>query len=326
METEKEQPVPRVPEDPLAPEEPSTSKVKFDETTIQVTDLERDSGQEQEDEYLEVRSAVDLTDDVNMPAETFRAYAIGILFTCIGAAVSNVTDLREQPLVIDSGVVQLISLPIGKFWARYMPDIRVGFGRWSFKLNPGPFTIKEHALIVIMANVGVGWPPYAVGLLIVQLKKFGISCFYLVLISDQNFGFMYGFLLCLTTEMLGYGFAGLCRRWLLYPKDMIWPSQLSTSAFLNTMHRDKNPRANGWTISRYHLFFLSLVAMFGYSFLPQLVPALSGLNLLPMIWPQNKIINCIFGLHTGLAFLPLTLSYQTVVAFLGEMRNISSYV
>jgi hypothetical protein len=85
------------------------------------------------------------------------------------------------------------------------------------------------------------------------------------------------------------------------------------------MHRDKNRPANGWTISRYRFFFISLVAMCMYSFIPQLVPFLKGMNVLPMIWPENKVINTLFGIHSGLAMLPLTLSYQSIIAFLGEI-------
>lgn len=38
--------------------------------------------------------------------------------------------------------------------ARVLPDYRVPLGRWSFSLNPGPFSIKEHAIIGIAANAG----------------------------------------------------------------------------------------------------------------------------------------------------------------------------
>lgn len=36
-----------------------------------------------------------------------------------------------------------------------------------------------------------------------------------------------------------------------------------------------------------------------------------------MIWPKSKIVNTLFGVELGLNLLPLTLSYQTAVAFLG---------
>lgn len=54
---------------------------------------------------------------------------------------------------------RIIAYPFGKILAWILP-IRVwrvpGFlGGWRFSLNPGPFNIKEHALIGMMANISV---------------------------------------------------------------------------------------------------------------------------------------------------------------------------
>ena len=51
----------------------------------------------------------------------------------------------------------LVSLPIGKLWALYLPNVTV----FGVELNPGPFTIKEHVIITIMASVGSS-PAYVV--------------------------------------------------------------------------------------------------------------------------------------------------------------------
>jgi hypothetical protein len=51
----------------------------------------------------------------------------------------------------------LLTYPICKAWARYLPNISL----FGFSLNPGPFTIKEHVIITIMASVG-GSSAYAV--------------------------------------------------------------------------------------------------------------------------------------------------------------------
>ena len=47
-------------------------------------------------------------------------------------------------------VPQVLSFPLCNAWARYMPNVSI----FGFPLNPGPFTIKEHVIITIMANVG----------------------------------------------------------------------------------------------------------------------------------------------------------------------------
>jgi hypothetical protein len=46
-----------------------------------------------------------------------------------------------------------VSFPIGKLWALYVPNVTL----LGVELNPGPFTIKEHVLITIMASVASGF-------------------------------------------------------------------------------------------------------------------------------------------------------------------------
>jgi hypothetical protein len=48
-------------------------------------------------------------------------------------------------------VAQLLLFPIGKAWER-LPRWRVPLGRFTFDVNPGKFTIKEHAVIVIVSR------------------------------------------------------------------------------------------------------------------------------------------------------------------------------
>lgn len=42
-------------------------------------------------------------------------------------------------------------------------------GGWEFSFNPGPFNIKEHVLIFMMANVAVN-PAYAMNVIVVSEK------------------------------------------------------------------------------------------------------------------------------------------------------------
>ena len=64
----------------------------------------------------------------------------------------------------------LLSYPIGKAWARYLPNVSL----FSMSLNPGPFTIKEHVIITIMATAS-DVPAYAV------CTEFGniLQCYFL---------------------------------------------------------------------------------------------------------------------------------------------------
>ena len=66
----------------------------------------------------------------------------------------------------------LLSYPIGKAWARYLPNVSL----FSMSLNPGPFTIKEHVIITIMASVGDG-TAYAVGTQFGNILQCYLLCF-----------------------------------------------------------------------------------------------------------------------------------------------------
>ena len=47
-------------------------------------------------------------------------------------------------------VAQLLTFPLGRLVARFLPRVRI----LGHSLNPGPFTIKEHVVVTIMAGVG----------------------------------------------------------------------------------------------------------------------------------------------------------------------------
>ena len=126
--------------------------------------------------YPEVRSAVSNTDDPTMPSSTFRAWAVGLIWAILIPGVNQLFFFRYPSVTIDQvreafphGVSvsllgsqllnrilrskflpQLLTLPICKAWARYLPNISF----FGVPLNPGPFTVKEHVIITIMAAVG----------------------------------------------------------------------------------------------------------------------------------------------------------------------------
>ena len=56
-------------------------------------------------------------------------------------------------------ITLLLSFLMGKLWARYVPTVSL----FGISLNPGPFTVKEHVIITIMAGIGAA-PAYAVSI------------------------------------------------------------------------------------------------------------------------------------------------------------------
>lgn len=188
--------------------------------------------------------------------------------------------------------------------ARVMPTRLFRLFKFQFRLNPGPFNVKEHVLITIMANCGAG-TAYAVDIIVIQ------RVFY-----KQDFGFLANLLLILTTQLVGYGMAGILRRYLVYPAAMIWPSNLVTVALFNTLHTREELAQGQWT--RQKFFAVFSVASFCYYWIPAYIfPVVTSLTLLCYIDPKNGVLSQLTG-SQGLGMGVLSLDWNTITAFLGS--------
>lgn len=52
--------------------------------------------------------------------------------------------------------------------------------------------------------------------------------------------FSYQIVIALGTNFIGYGIAGICRRFLVYPSYCVWPTSLVTMALNNSFHDGKS--------------------------------------------------------------------------------------
>jgi OPT family oligopeptide transporter len=208
----------------------------------------------------------------------------------------------SQPTVFPSNVAQLLAYPFGKLLDHVLPDW--GFTLYGVRhsLNPGPFTRKEHMLITIMANVASG-TPYTNNIIWIQyLKRY----------FNQPYAgrFAYQILVALSTNLIGYGMAGVTRRFLVYPVYCVWPASLSTIALNTAFHSRENEPVEGpggriFRISRYKFFLLAMAAMFVYFWFPDnLFLALSKFSWITWIAPNNVALTAVAGFNNGLGFNP----------------------
>src|SRR4051794_12675812 len=102
-----------------------------------------------------------------MPCNTFRMWSLGLLFTAAVSFVNQFFYLRQTQISIGYSVVALVSLPLGHLMARVLPTRQMNLFGWSFSLNPGPFSVKEHILIGTMTAVNTS-TAYAVDIVILQ--------------------------------------------------------------------------------------------------------------------------------------------------------------
>jgi hypothetical protein len=72
----------------------------------------------------------------------------------------------------------------------------------------------------------------------------------------------YGFCMLLAAQLMGYGLAGITRRFLIYPANMIWYFVLSQMSMNRAFIENINIPANGWKASKFKFFWIA----FGIAF------------------------------------------------------------
>ena len=214
--------------------------------------------EEEDSPYAEVRASVSNIDDPEMPTMTFRMWSLGLTLVFIGVSLNTFFTFRSPAPSLMSSLILLIAYPFGKALAFILPTRTWVFprhlGGGEFTLNPGPFNIKEHVLIYMMANVAA-FPSSVMKVIVVADRYYGLS-----------FGPGFETLLILATLLTGFGLAGLCRGLFVKPPSMIWPQNLVSSTFFNTLHAEDEDRSTG--IGRYRFFIYVMTGTFLWTFLP----------------------------------------------------------
>jgi hypothetical protein len=190
--------------DPNLPEEYETRRNRDSHDSIADDEaglIKDDDEEDVEDSpYPEVRAAVKNYDE-DLPCNTVRAWTIGLLLVVFGASMNTLFSLRQPSISVGALIAQIIAWPMGHGWAKWFPESVSIFGK-RIPLNPGPFNVKEHAIIVVMASVSFS-VAYATDIILAQ-----------VIFYKQNFGIPFQLLLTISTQSLGYGIAGILRKFL----------------------------------------------------------------------------------------------------------------
>ncbi|KAL5540512.1 hypothetical protein UlMin_043499 [Ulmus minor] len=255
----------------------------------------------------QVRLTVTNTDDPTLPVWTFRMWFLGLFSCALLSFLNQFFAYRTEPLVINQIMVQVASLPIGHFMARTLPTTRFripGFGQRLFSVNPGPFNIKEHVLITIFANAGSAFgdgSAYAVSIVNI------IKTFY-----RRNISFLASWLLIITTQVLGYGWAGLLRKYVVEPAHMWWPSTLVQVSLFRALHEKDEQR-----MTRAKFFLIALICSFSWYAVPgYLFSTLTNISWVCWVFSKSVTAQQIGSGMRGLGLGSITLDWSAVASFL----------
>ncbi|CAG8839336.1 4382_t:CDS:2, partial [Racocetra persica] len=162
-----------------------------------------------------------------------------------------------------------------------------------------PFNVKEHVCIFVAAGAG-GGSAYATDIIAIQ------DLFY-----HTKVNFLNGFMLLMSTQILGYGLAGFLRKFLVRPTNMIWPSNLVYASMYNTLHGNASE-----TRDKIRFFATAFTAMFVWQFVPQyMFTWLTSIALLCLIAPYSKIIRQLGSGYHGAGILNFSLDWNSIGQF-----------
>ncbi|KAI0736648.1 OPT oligopeptide transporter [Fomitopsis betulina] len=262
----------------------SLSSATVDE--VEVGDLHDEHGREKVLETAEdfSRALVSSDDDPNLPIHTFRMWFTGIGLAVFGAVLGMLFQFRPQVISVSALFLQLLAYMIGRFFEGIIPGPgsrwNTGSRFWRF-LNPGPFNIKEHVAAQIMANTAAT----AAQACFVFASD---DLFYGITINPGNAIFT-----LLASQLIGYGFAGMFRAFLVYPTTMLYPQTLIYVNLFDVLHRGKGELLQG---KRFRFFWIVTFLIFVYEWFPEwIAPLLGSFNIVCLCARNSDWVSYIFG-------------------------------
>lgn len=113
-------------------------------------------------------------------------------------------------------------------------------------------------------------------------------------------------LLLFSSQLLGYGMAGVLRKSLVYPTRMLWPSILPLSSLIETLHRERAEMKK-----RFNFFWIIFTIVAVWELFPQyIMPILVGVSVICLTQRNSLVVSNIFGGSAGNEGLGLLVRYS----------------
>ncbi|KAL2836880.1 OPT oligopeptide transporter protein-domain-containing protein [Aspergillus pseudoustus] len=248
------------------------------------------------------RTVVSFEDDPSTPVLTFRAILLASIFCILGSVVSQLSYFRTTNAPFPVFFVILASDPLGRFMARLLPNYKVPLGRFSFSLNPGPWSIKEHAIVGIAANAG-SQGQWATFLPTNAALYYGIT-------MNPALALFFGW----GASLLGFSFAAMVRKILIDDPEFIFPLSLQQVTLYRSMDA-QNTSQKERARQQMKGFWILLFGTFVWQFLPEyLFPFVA--SLAPLCWfaSRSHTVNFIGAGRGGMGLLNITLNWSNITS------------
>ncbi|PVV05349.1 hypothetical protein BB560_000128 [Smittium megazygosporum] len=273
-----------------------------------------------------IRANVSPTDYPNTPTLTFRVWILGVFLSILLSFVNHFFFFRQNPINLGFSVDILLTFIFGKLMER-LPQKRVrilGIRKFTFNLNPGKFSGKEHALLCVFVGAGSS---VAYSIEVVAMQD---------LYYNAKSTFLFSFLLIFSTQLIGYSIAGIAKSVLVQPTIMVWPDNLIRCSMFRALHEKaektiislnniQSPRiyfSSGISSrkkSRFSFFAVVSLLAFLYHILPGfLFQLLSSISILCFIFPNNTLAQQLGSGTNGLGIGSFSLDWSVIASYLGS--------
>lgn len=102
-------------------------------------------------------------------------------------------------------------------------------------------------------------------------------------------------LLLFSSQLLGYGMAGVLRKSLVYPTRMLWPSILPLSSLIETLHRERAEMKK-----KFNFFWIIFGIVAVWELFPQyIMPILVGVSIICLTQRNSLVVSNVFGGAAG---------------------------
>ncbi|KAI0305716.1 OPT oligopeptide transporter [Multifurca ochricompacta] len=241
------------------------------------------------------RQVISTTDNPSLPVLTFRSVILGVGLSAFGAVLGTIYTFKPQ----NASVSQLFCLIIAYVMGTAMHALIPTHGCWKW-LNPGPFNIKEHTAIVIMASTA---STVAVAMEVIA----ALDLFY-----DIRLNHVVAIFQIFSSQMIGYGVAGLLRDLLVYPTYAFYPTYISVVTLLQSLHF-----GGLLNYKKRRFFWIVFVAIFFWEWIPQYpFPLLTAISVICLASNgRSTFVRNLFGAgssNEGLGLLSFSTSWTLI--------------
>ncbi|TVY27147.1 Oligopeptide transporter [Lachnellula hyalina] len=239
---------------------------------------------------------IHVDDDPSLSPWTFRAMFLGIGLAIFASVIQEIYYFKPQAIYVSLVFITVIGYALGELMA-LLPRTNAVFRFF----NPFPFNSKEHAFILIMASAAA---TNAVSTEILAAQRLYYN-------MDPSAGA--SIFLVISSQLLGFGIAGLLRSILVQPTRMLWPINIPVVSLIETLHRDK-------TENRFRLkvFWIVFGVLFVWEIIPEWIfPLLQGLSIFCLARQHSLTFTNLFGGsqgNEGLGFLSISFDWQYIAS------------